>query len=100
MSPLLLPLQILLIVLAGWVNRRQLDVIAYLQEENRVLKEHLGGRRIDRAPTGESIAHWYRSRGLIPTEDRRSRQARRADHMLVTTACSVFWRIAFPTPSI
>jgi hypothetical protein len=36
MSPLLLPLQILLIVLAGWVNRRQLDVIAYLQEENRV----------------------------------------------------------------
>jgi hypothetical protein len=41
MSPLLLPLQILLIVLAGWVNRRQLDVIAYLQEENRVLKERL-----------------------------------------------------------
>jgi hypothetical protein len=46
MSPLLLPLQILLIVLAGWVNRRQLDVIAYLQEENRVLKERLGGRRL------------------------------------------------------
>jgi putative transposase len=31
---------------AGWVNRHQLDVIDYLQEENRVLKEHLGGRRI------------------------------------------------------
>jgi putative transposase len=46
MSPLLLPLQILLIVLAGWVNRRQLDMIAYLQEENRVLKERLGGRRL------------------------------------------------------
>jgi hypothetical protein len=31
---------------AGWVNRRQLDVIEYLQEENRVLKERLGGRRL------------------------------------------------------
>ena len=27
---------------AGWVNRHQLDVIEYLQEENRVLKERLG----------------------------------------------------------
>jgi hypothetical protein len=31
---------------AAWVNRHQLDVIDYLQEENRVLKERLGGRRI------------------------------------------------------
>jgi len=31
---------------AGSVNRHQLDVIDYLQEENRVLKERLGGRRI------------------------------------------------------
>ena len=31
---------------AGWVNRPQLDVIDYLQEENRVLKERRGGRRI------------------------------------------------------
>ncbi len=35
--------QILLVALAGWVNRRQLEVIAYLREENRVLNEHLGG---------------------------------------------------------
>jgi hypothetical protein len=34
------------VIFAGWVNRHQLDVIEYLQEENRVLKEHLGGRRI------------------------------------------------------
>jgi hypothetical protein len=34
--------RILLVALAGWVNRRQLDVIAYLREENRVLKEHPG----------------------------------------------------------
>jgi hypothetical protein len=28
MSPLLLPLQMLLLMFAGWVNRRQLDVIS------------------------------------------------------------------------
>jgi len=40
------PLHLLLMMFAGWVNRHQLDVIDYLQEENRVLKERLGGRRI------------------------------------------------------
>jgi putative transposase len=40
------PLQLLLAIFAGWINRDQLDVIEYLQEENRVLKERLGGRRI------------------------------------------------------
>ena len=46
MSQLLLPLQLLLVMFAGWVNRHQLDVIEYLQEENRVLKERLGGKRL------------------------------------------------------
>ncbi len=46
MSPLFTPLQMLLSVFAGWVNRHQLDVIESLQEENRVLKERLGGRRL------------------------------------------------------
>jgi putative transposase len=46
MSPLLLPFQLVLLMFAGWVNRHQLDVIEYLQEENRVLRERLGGRRI------------------------------------------------------
>jgi hypothetical protein len=31
---------------AGWMNQRQLLVIAYLHEENRVLREQLGGRRL------------------------------------------------------
>jgi len=31
---------------AGWVNRDHLDLIDYLQEENRLLKERLGGQRI------------------------------------------------------
>jgi transposase InsO family protein len=46
MSPLLQALHLLLMMFAGWVNRHQLDVIDYLQEENRLLKERLGGRRI------------------------------------------------------
>jgi hypothetical protein len=40
------PLQLLLVIFAGWVNRHQLDVIEYLREESRVLKERLSGRRI------------------------------------------------------
>ena len=39
-------LRLLLVALAGWVNRHQLEVIEYLREENRVLKEHLGRRRL------------------------------------------------------
>src|ERR1700674_4603807 len=31
-------LQLLLMMLAGWVNRHQLRIIEYLKEENRVLK--------------------------------------------------------------
>jgi putative transposase len=40
------PVQVLLVALAGWVNRQQLEVIEYLQAENRVLKTHLGERRL------------------------------------------------------
>jgi len=40
------PLQFLLMVMAGWVNRRQLEIMDYLKEENRVLREQLGGRRL------------------------------------------------------
>ena len=37
--------QFLLLVLAGWVNRQQQDVIDYQQEENRVLRAGLRGKR-------------------------------------------------------
>lgn len=40
------PLQVLLVTVSGWVNRHQADVIAYLVEENRVLKEQLRGKRL------------------------------------------------------
>ena len=36
------PFRLLLISLAGWMNQRQQDVIDYLQEENRVLREPAG----------------------------------------------------------
>ena len=36
--------QFLLLVLAGWVNRQQQDVIDYQQEENRVLRAGLRGK--------------------------------------------------------
>ena len=36
----------MLISVAGWMNQRQLQVIHYLREENRVLREQLGGGRL------------------------------------------------------
>src|SRR5688500_7770079 len=40
------PLRLLLVTLAGWINRHQQEVIEYLVEENRVLREQLKGPRI------------------------------------------------------
>ncbi|MEK7954372.1 hypothetical protein [Luteolibacter soli] len=37
---------LVLVALAGWINRQQLDVIEYLQEEVRVLRELQGGKRL------------------------------------------------------
>ena len=42
--PLLL--SFLLMIVSGWVHRHQLIVIEFLQAENRLLKEKLGGKRI------------------------------------------------------
>ena len=46
MTAATLPLQLLLLTVSGWVHRHQQDVIAYLVEENRVLKEQLRGRKL------------------------------------------------------
>jgi hypothetical protein len=40
------PFRFLLIAVSGWMNQRQLQVIDYLREENRVLREQFGGRRV------------------------------------------------------
>ena len=40
------PFHLLVVALAGWINRNQQAVIDYLIEENRVLKDQLEGRRL------------------------------------------------------
>src|SRR5947207_13730732 len=40
------PFRFVLIAVAGWMNQRQLQIIDYLREENRVLREQLGDRRV------------------------------------------------------
>jgi len=43
---ILQPWQLLFVILAGWVNQEQQQVIEYLRTENQILKEKLGKRRI------------------------------------------------------
>ena len=40
------PFQFVVIAIAGWMNQGHLQTIDYLREENRVLREQLGGRRV------------------------------------------------------
>jgi putative transposase len=40
------PFRLLLISVSGWMSQQQRDVIDYLQEENRVLRQQLGGKRL------------------------------------------------------
>jgi len=40
------PLRFVLISIAGWMNQKQQQAINYLREENKVLREQLGDRRI------------------------------------------------------
>jgi len=40
------PLRLLLISIAGWLGQQQRDVIDYLQEENRILRQQLGNKRL------------------------------------------------------
>ena len=49
--------QFLPLVLAGWVNRQQQDVIDYQQEENRVLRAGLRGKRVVSKNTNALKAH-------------------------------------------
>jgi hypothetical protein len=40
------PFRFVLIAVAGWMNQQQQDAIDYLREENRILREQVGGRRL------------------------------------------------------
>jgi putative transposase len=46
MKSLLQPWQLLLLIMAGWINRHQQEVVDYLRTENQILKEKLGKKRI------------------------------------------------------
>ena len=46
MNFVLRPWQLLLLILAGWINRDQQDAIEYLLTEKQVLREKLGKGRI------------------------------------------------------
>lgn len=40
------PWTMLLVMVAGWLNRHQQDLIEYLREENKILREKLGKKRV------------------------------------------------------
>src|SRR5215831_5249541 len=40
------PFQFVVIAVAGWMNQHQQQVVEYLLEENRVLREQIGSRRM------------------------------------------------------
>jgi hypothetical protein len=46
MKKFLDPFRFLLIAVSGWMNQQQLQLIDYLREENRVLREQAGKKRL------------------------------------------------------
>ena len=77
------PFSFVVIVLAGWMNQRQQDVIEYLREENRVLREPLGDRRL-RFSDDQRRRLAVRARGL-------GRRLLREIATLVTPATLLLW---------
>ena len=56
------PFSFLVLSVAGWLNQRQQHVIEYLVEENRVLRQEIGVRRVRGAvvlmqPSESGTAH-------------------------------------------
>jgi hypothetical protein len=46
MEFILQPWQLLVIIIAGWINRQQQEVIGYHRAEIKVLRQKLGKKRI------------------------------------------------------
>ena len=59
--------QFLALTFAGWVNRSQQDVIEYLKEENRVLREQLIARRL-RFTDEQRRRLAAKAKGVVPGE--------------------------------
>ena len=72
-------LQMVLGVLTGWLERREREAIAYLIEENRLLRRQLGTRRLrltddDRRRLAARATEWAgRPSGRSPRLRRRTR---------------------------
>jgi len=64
-------------VFGDWVNRRQLEVIDYLKEENRVLCEQLGVRRLRFT---DDERRRLSSQLLEQPENRRARRRQASSH--------------------
>ena len=114
-------LRFLILTAAGWVNRHQEDVIDYLREENRVLREQLGprplrltdaqrrrlavrgqklGRRILAQVAGivtpDTILRWYRR--LIARKYDGSARRRRGRPITPREAADLVVRMAVENP--
>jgi putative transposase len=76
-------IQMLLMVLTGWLDRREREALAYLVEENRLLRRQLGGRRL--RLTDED------RRRLAVRAFRVGRQALRGVAMIVTPDTLLRW---------
>ena len=115
-------LHFLVLALAGWVNRHQENLIDYLREENRVLREHLGprplrltdaqrrrlavrgqtlGRRILSQVAGivtpDTILRWYRR--LIAQKYEGSARRRRGRPMTPRAVTELVVRMAGENPT-
>ena len=116
-------LQFLVLTFAGWVNRHQDDLIDYLREENRVLREHLGprplrltdaqrrrlavrghklGRRVLTQVAGivtpDTILRWYRR--LIAKKYDGSARRRRGRPMTRQDVAELVVRMAVDNPAV
>ena len=115
-------LQFLVLTVAGWVNRHEEDLIDYLREENRVLREHLGprpprltdaqrrrlavrgqklGRRVLSQVAGivtpDTILRWYRR--LVATKYDGSARRRRGRPMTPRAVAELVVRMAGENPT-
>ena len=63
MTSTIKPFHLLVVGLAGWLNRHQQAVIDYLIEENRVLKEQVEGNRL-RLTDGQRIRLAVKAKAL------------------------------------
>ena len=58
------PLQFLLLVFAGWVNRRQVEILEYLREENRICASS-SAAGVCASPTHSAAGSRRRARRLV-----------------------------------